>query len=188
MPASLSVPFTHSKRFWKSPPRDPWTEFSTWCILTSWRNTNPEMPATSSARNTRDRNMAYCKASGHGCRQTWWERADCLSGLSPSLAEGIRQVVLFPGWKSGKTPFARCPHMTLHVSLPLFNTYKHLGAHGPRTVHPGTNIRPLRLAPPGEIWKGVLQLSIHYCDSDSKESTCNAGDLGSIPGSGRSLK
>ena len=144
------------------------------------------MPATSSARNTRDRNMAYCKASGHGCRQTWWERADCLSGLSPSLAEGIRQVVLFPGWKSGKTPFARCPHMTLHVSLPLFNTYKHLGAHGPRTVHPGTNIRPLRLALPGEIWKGVLQLSIHYCDSDSKESTCNAGDLGSIPGSGRS--
>lgn len=28
-------------------------------ILTSWRNTNPEIPATNSARKTSDRNMAY---------------------------------------------------------------------------------------------------------------------------------
>lgn len=39
---------------------------STLSILTSWRNTNPEMPATSSARNTRDRNMAYYKRSERG--------------------------------------------------------------------------------------------------------------------------
>ena len=123
------------------------------------------MPATSSARNTRDRNMAYCKASGHGHRQIWWEGGDCLLGLNSFLSEGIRQVIVFPRWKSGKIPFSRCPHTTLHVSLHLFNTYKHLGAHGPRTVHPGTNIKPFRLAPPGEIWKGFLQLSIHYCDS-----------------------
>lgn len=30
-------------------------------LLTSWRNTNPEIPATNSARKTRDRNMAYYK-------------------------------------------------------------------------------------------------------------------------------
>lgn len=29
------------------------------CILTSWRKTNPEIPATNSARKTSDRNMAY---------------------------------------------------------------------------------------------------------------------------------
>lgn len=28
-------------------------------MLTSWRNTNPEIPATNSARKTSDRNMAY---------------------------------------------------------------------------------------------------------------------------------
>ena len=29
-------------------------------------------------------------------------------------------------------------------------------------------------------------IALHYDDSDSKESACNAGDLGLIPGSGRS--
>ena len=29
-------------------------------------------------------------------------------------------------------------------------------------------------------------ITLHYDDSDSKESACNAGDLGLIPGSGRS--
>ena len=32
-----------------------------------------------------------------------------------------------------------------------------------------------------------LKLDV-YCSSDSKESACNAGDLGSIPGLGRSLE
>ena len=31
------------------------------------------------------------------------------------------------------------------------------------------------------------QLSLSLSGSDSKKSACNAGDLGSIPGSGRSL-
>ena len=34
---------------------------SLYCVLTSWRNTNPEIPATNSARKTSDRNMAYCR-------------------------------------------------------------------------------------------------------------------------------
>ena len=36
------------------------------------------------------------------------------------------------------------------------------------------------------ILKGVLMVRDFPHGSDSKESTCNAGDLGSIPGSGRS--
>lgn len=32
-----------------------------YCLLTSWRKTNPEIPATNSARKTSDRNMAYCR-------------------------------------------------------------------------------------------------------------------------------
>lgn len=31
------------------------------CVLTSWRNTNPEIPATNSARKTSERNIAYCR-------------------------------------------------------------------------------------------------------------------------------
>lgn len=33
-------------------------------MLTSWRNTNPEIPATNSARKTSDRNMAYYRGRG----------------------------------------------------------------------------------------------------------------------------
>ena len=44
------------------------------------------------------------------------------------------------------------------------------------------------LPPPVQVYilKGVLMVRDFPCGSDSKKSSCNAGDLGSIPGSGRS--
>lgn len=40
----------------------------------------------------------------------------------------------------------------------------------------------LRLAPPVKFQRAFLQLSIHYCDSDSKELPCNATHPVRLPG------
>ena len=37
-----------------------------------------------------------------------------------------------------------------------------------------------------KVWLESRKASENSCDSAGKESTCNAGDLGSIPGLGRS--
>ena len=38
---------------------------------------------------------------------------------------------------------------------------------------------------PPSTWNEIIGLEGFPCGSDDKESTCNAGDLGSIPGMGR---
>ena len=93
-----------------------------------------------------------------------WSQARCLTALEKVL------IFLF---LSEFSPFLLCFLSTIQI-LPNNALMKSVFRDVPTHVHP----QPLFL-------KSLLGLQC-ISDSDGKESTCNVGDLGSIPGLGRS--
>ena len=98
----------------------------------------------------------------------------------PATARDIRDVSLIPG--EGNDNPLQHPCLEIHVQTSLAG----YGPYGPKEldrIERRTHTHTLNLK--WEIIHSIIYFGFPY-SSDGKESTCNAGDLGLILGSGRS--
>lgn len=141
------------------------------CVLTSWRNTNPEIPATNSARKTSERNIAYCREtakqnvdSESDARQTPRDRMITVPPLV--MHQGLLQPLTSFSIHGLPLQVAKHPNrpktmMTVPVPMRTYGALVELSAiremYGPSINFPHTPTAS-RMAPVIWVWEVERQM------------------------------